>query len=81
MLGLRCCARAFVAVSGGSSVAVHRCVTAAASLVVKHGLQVRGLQQLRHVGSIIVSPGLWSACSIVVVLGLSCPMACEIFLA
>ena len=36
------------------------------------------LQQLRHVGSVVVAPGLQSRGSVVVVHGLSCSMACEI---
>ena len=38
------------------------------------------LRWLGHVGSVVVASQLWSTDSIVVVLGLSCSMACGIFL-
>ena len=48
-------------------------------LVAEHGLQVRGLQQLWHTGSVVVAQGLQSADSVVVVHRLSCSAACVIF--
>ena len=52
-LGLHCCTRAFSSCSerGLLFVAVHGLLIAVASLVVEHGLQVRGLQQLWLAGS------------------------------
>ena len=56
----------FTGVSGLSRVAVIRgyslvmvqgLLLAAASLIVEHGLQVLGLQQLQHVGSVVVTQG------------------------
>ena len=38
-----------------------------------------GAWALAHVGSVVVAPRLWSTGSTVVVLGLSCSKACEIF--
>ena len=62
-LGLHCCARAFSSCGerGLLFVAVHGLLTAEASLVVEHGLQARGLQQLWHAGSVVVARGLQSA--------------------
>ena len=59
--------------------AVRRLLIAVASLVAEHGLQVRGLQQLWHVGSVVVARRPQSAGSVVVVHGLSCSAACGIF--
>ena len=53
---------------------------AGTSLVVEHGLQVCGLQQLWHMGSVVVAHGLQSTGSVVVAHGLSCSVACGIFL-
>ena len=52
VLGLRCCARAFSSCSerGLLFVAVHGLLIAVASLVVEHGVQARGLQQLWRTG-------------------------------
>ena len=61
----------FVAVCG---------LIALASLVVEHGLQVHRLQQLQHMGSVVVACRLQSAGSIVVAHGLSCSVACGILL-
>ena len=60
VLGLCCCARAFSGCSqqGLLFVEVCRLLTAAASLVVEHGLQARGLQQLWHAG--FSSCGTWA---------------------
>ena len=44
------------------------------------GSRVHGLQYWQHVGSVVADPGLWSTGSIIVVLRLSCSMACGIFL-
>ena len=59
-LGLRCCSWAFSSCSewGLLFIEVHRLLIAVASLVVEHGLQVRGLQQLQHAGSAVVAHGL-----------------------
>ena len=69
-LGLRCCTRAFSSCSkqGLLFIAVHGLLISVASLVVEHGLQMCGLQQLWHAGSVVV------------VHGLSCSAACGIFL-
>ena len=75
----------FLAVQGSCGergllfVAVRRLLIAMASLVAEHGLWVRGLQQLWHVGSVVVAHGLQSAGSVVVAHGLSCSAACGIF--
>ena len=51
-LGLHCCTRAFSCCSewGLLLVAVRGLLIVVASLVVEHGLQVHGLQQLWHIG-------------------------------
>ena len=49
------------------SIVVHRLLIVVASLVAEHGLQVCGLQQLWHAGSVVVAHGL------------SCSAACGIF--
>ena len=81
-LGLHCCTRAFSSCGeqGLLFVAVHGFLIAGASLAVEHRLQVRGLQQLWHVGSVVVACRLQSAGSAVVARGLSCSTACGIFL-
>ena len=43
------------------------------------GSRVYGLQQLLHVGSVVVVPGFQNTGSITVVHGLRCSTACEIF--
>ena len=48
-------------------------------LVAEHGLQARGLQQLQHVGSVVVAHGLQSTGSVVVAHGLSRSAVCGIF--
>ena len=80
-LGLRCCTLAFSSCGewGLLFVAVCRLLIVMASLVVKHGLQARRLQQLWHMGSVVVAHGLQSTGSVVVAHGLSCSMACGIF--
>ena len=80
-LGLHCCARAFSSCGewGLLFVAVRRLLIAVASLVVEHGLQARRLQQLWHVGSVVVARGLQSTGSVVVVHELSCSTTCGIF--
>ena len=60
-------------------IAVHGLFIAVASLVAEYGLQARGLQQLWHVGSVVVARGLQSTGTVVVVHGLSCSVACGIF--
>ena len=74
-LGLHCCARAFSSCGeqGLLFIEVH------GLLIVEHGLQARGLQQLQHTGSVAVAPGLQSAGSVVVAHELSCSMECGIF--
>ena len=51
-----------------------------ASPVAEHELQAHGLQQLWHSGSVVVACRLQSTASVVVAHGLSCSMACGIFL-
>ena len=48
-------------------------------LVAEQRLQVCGLQQLCHKGSVVVARGLQSAGSVVVAHGLTCSAACGIF--
>ena len=73
VLGLCCWAWAFSSCSGRGLlfVAVRGLLTVVASLVVEHRLQARGLQQLWHLGSVVVARGLQSTVSVVVVYGLS----------
>ena len=80
-LGLHFCMQAFSSCGkwGLLFIAVHRLLIAVASLVVKHRLQACGLQQLWHMGSVVVAHGLQSAGSVVVAHGLSCSAACGIF--
>ena len=62
-------------------VAVCGFLTVVASLLLwSTSSRVRGLQYLRHVGSIAVAPGFWSTGSVVVAHRLSCSTACGIFL-
>ena len=49
---------AFVVSRGLSLIEVHRLLIVVASLVVEHGIQVRGLQQLQLLGSAVVAYGL-----------------------
>ena len=81
VLGLRCRAWAFSSCGekGLLFVAVHGLLIAVASLVVEHGLQAHGFQQLWHVGSVVVAHRLQSAGSVVVAHGLSCSVARGIF--
>ena len=81
-LGLHCCAWVFSSCSKQVLlfVAVHSLLIVVASLVVEHGLQVCGLPQLWHVGSVVVARGLQSTGSVVVAHGFSCSSACGIFL-
>ena len=73
-LGLCCCAgSSLVVASRGYSVAV------VAWLLLFTGFRAHGPQELRHVGSAVVTPGLWSSGSPVVVHGFSCSEACGIF--
>ena len=60
-------------------VAVHGLLIAVASLVAELRLQVRGLQQLWHAGSVVVARGLQSTGSVVVAHRLICSAACGIF--
>ena len=80
-LGLHCCAWSFS--SGGEQgllfVMARGLLVLVTSLVVEHGLQARGLQQLWHAGSVVVAHGLQSAGSVVVVHRLSCSAARGIF--
>ena len=82
VLGLRCCTWAFSSCSerGLLFVVAHGFLIAVASLVAEHGLQARWLQQLRHVGSVVVTRRLQSTGSVVVAHGLSCSAACGTFL-
>ena len=81
VLGLRCCAQAFSSCGeqGLLFVAVRGLLIMVASLVVEHGLQAHGLQQLWHAGSVVVACRLQSTGSVVVAHRLSCSAACGIF--
>ena len=80
MLGLRRCARAFSSCGerGPLLIAARGPLIAVASLVVEHGLQVRGLQQLQRAGPVAVAHGLQSTGSAVVTHGPNCSTACGI---
>ena len=80
VLSLFCCMGfSLITVSGGHSlVAVYRFFIEVASLVVQHGLQAHGLQQLQHMGSRVLAHRLQSTGS-VVPHWLSCPLAYGIF--
>ena len=80
-LGLRCCVWAFSTCGKQRLLFAVVCglLIAVASLVVEHGLQARGLQQLWHAGSVVVAHRLQSTGSVVVVHRLSCSAACGIF--
>ena len=80
VLGHRCWERAFSSCGerGLLFVAVRGLLIVVASLVVEHGLQARGLQQLWHAGSAAVARGLQNAGSVVVAHVLSCSAACGI---
>ena len=81
VLGIHCCVWAFSSCSEqGLLFVVVRRLIAVASLVAEHRLQARRLQQLWHVGSVVVAHGLQSTGSVVVAHGLSCSTACGIFL-
>ena len=79
-LGLRCCMQALPSCGerGPLFTVVCGLLVAVASLVAEHGLQVCGLQQLWHMGSVVMAHGLQSSGSVVVVHGLSCSTACGI---
>ena len=74
-LGFCYCVQAFSSCSelGLLFVVVRRLLIAVAFLVVEHGLQARGLQQLWHMGSVVVSLRLQSAGSVIVHTGLVAP--------
>ena len=81
VLGRHCCSWAFSSCGkwGLLFFVVRRLLTAVASLVVEQRLQACGLQQLWHVGSVVVACNLQSTGSVVVAHGLSCSTACWIF--
>ena len=81
VLGLHCCTWSFSSCGEQELLFVAVCgfLITVASLIVEHGLQARGLQQLQHVGSVVVAHGLQSTGSVVVAHGLSCYVACGIF--
>ena len=60
--------------------AVHRLLTAVASLAVEHSSGVHGFHWLWRVGSVVTISRLWTTGSVVVVHELCCSTACEIFL-
>ena len=62
VLGFRCCAWSFSSCGewGLLFVVVHGLLIVVASLVAEHELQALGLQQLWHVGSVVVAHGLSS---------------------
>ena len=80
-LGLCCCAWDFTSCSeqGYSSLWYTGFPLWWLLFVAAHRLQVRGLQQLQQMGSVVVAHGLQSTGSVVVVHGLSCSAACGIF--
>ena len=74
------CGLSLVAARGACSPAVgHGLLLVAASPVGGTGSRVLGLQQLWLVGLGVAPPGLQSTSSVVVVHGLSCPMAGGVF--
>ena len=72
-LGLRCCTWAFSSCGEQGLLFIVVCglLIAVASLAVEHRLQARRLQQLWHVGSVVVARRVQSAGSVVVAHGLS----------
>ena len=81
VLGLCSCAWAFSSCSerGLLFIVVRGLLILVASLAAEHRLQVHRLQQLWHVGSVVVAHRLQSTGSVVVAHGLSCSAACGIF--
>ena len=80
VLGLHCCVQAFSSCGEWGLLFVVVCkLLVVASLVAEHGLQVHGLQQLQHAGSVVVACGLQSAGSVVVAHRFSFSVACGIF--
>ena len=79
-LGLHCCA-GFLQLRGAEATLHCDARTShwMAFLVAAHGLQACGLQQLWHVGSVVVAHRLQRAGSVFVAHGLSCSAACGIF--
>ena len=79
-LGIRCCAQASLVEQVGATL---RCGVRASHCsgfsCCGAGLQAHGLQQLWHMGSVVVAHGLQSAGSVVVAHGPSCSAACGIF--
>ena len=68
-LGLHCCMRAFSCCSeqGLLFMAVNGFLFVAASLVAEHTIEVPGLQQSQHTGSVVVAAWeLWRVGSVVV---------------
>ena len=82
VFGLHCCTQAFSSCGEWGLLFVEVCglLIVVASLVAEHRLQAHRLQQLWHVGSVVVACGLQSTGSVVVAHGLSCSVACGIFL-
>ena len=80
VLGPRRCARAPSSCGerGPPPTAVRRPLTAAAPPIAEHGLQAHGLQQLWHLGSVVVAHRLQSAGSAVAAHEPSCSAACGI---
>ena len=62
-----------------SVVEVHGLLSAVVSLVASMGPRALRFQQLRHEGSVVVAPGLWSTGSIAVAHRLNYSAACGIF--
>ena len=81
MLSLRCCTvfSLYVESRGYSLVAVCGLLVVVASLV-ERGIQVHGLRSLQHRGSVVSAPRLQRTGSVAVAHGLSCSLACGIFL-
>ena len=82
VLSLHCCVGFSLGVANvGYSLAVGPGpLTVVASLVVEPQAGRHELQQLWHMGSIVAALGRWSTASVVRLHGLSCSMACGIFL-
>ena len=84
VLNLHCCAGFSLVVEsrGYSPVVVCGFFIAVTSFCCRQNISSRvcKLQQLRHVGSVVVISEFQSTCSIVVTRGLSCSVVCEIFL-
>ena len=80
-LGLHCCSRAFSCCSSQRLLSNYSAQGFSWWLLLLQSTcsRAHGLQQSCHKSSIVASCGLRNTGSVVVVLGFSCPVACEIF--